>query len=89
MDLKLKDMTRELIERDMQIKLLSEKLRSRESEKKLRVEHADLLCSVSDLILKFLQRLDGKADGNLREEIEVLQERASRISAPRFNTRYG
>jgi hypothetical protein len=82
-------MTRELIERDMQIKLLSEKLRSRESEKKLRVEHADLLCSVSDLILKFLQRLDGKADGNLREEIEVLQERASRLSAPRFNTRYG
>ena len=87
--MKLKDMTRELIERDMQIKLLSEKLRSRESEKRLRVEHADLLCSVSDLILKFLQRLDGKADGNLREEIEVLQERASRLSVPRFNTRYG
>lgn len=68
LEMKLKDLARELTQRDMQIKLWKEKLRGRENDQKLRLEHSDLLISVSDLILKFLQRLETGKGGNLREE---------------------
>ncbi|CAG9322968.1 unnamed protein product [Blepharisma stoltei] len=84
LEMKLKDLARELTQRDMQIKLIKEKMRGRENDQKLRLEHSDLLISVSDLILKFLQRLETGKGGDLREEIDLLQERASRLSAPRY-----
>lgn len=83
-EMKLKDLAREITQRDMQIKIHKEKLRGKENDQRLRLEHSDLLISVSDLILKFLQRLETGKGGNLREEIDLLQERASRLSAPRY-----
>jgi len=83
LEFKLRDMSKELTARDLHIKLLNEKLRNKESEKKLRVEHADLLCNVSDLILKFLKKLDGSNDPSLRRDITNLQEQAQRLSVHR------
>lgn len=83
LELKLKDMTKELTARDLHIKLLNEKLRNKESEKRLKIEHADLLCNVSDLILKFLKRLEGSTDPSIRRDIDQLQEQAYRLSTHR------
>ena len=79
-ELKLKDLAREILQRDMQIKILNEKFRGREEERKVRIEHSDLLISVSELIIKFLKKLETGKGGDLTEEIDVLQERASRLS---------
>jgi hypothetical protein len=79
-ELQVKELEKQLVKRDMTNQLYKEKLRAVETEKKLRVEHADLLCSVSDLVLKFLQRLEGTTDVGLRREISELKDRASRIS---------
>lgn len=80
LELQVKELEKQLTKQTMTNQLLKEKFRTVESEKKLRLEHADLLCSVSDLILKFLQRLEGTTDVGLRREISDLRDRASRIS---------
>lgn len=84
-ELKMKDFASELLKRDMQIKVLNQKFRGREEERKLRNEHSDLLISVSELIIKFLKKLETGKGGDLRQEIDLLQgkkyvERASRLS---------
>jgi hypothetical protein len=70
---KLNDLAREILQRDMQIKVLNQKFRGREAERKLREEHTDLLISVSELIIKFLRKLETGKGGDLKEEIEQLQ----------------
>jgi hypothetical protein len=69
----------------MQIKVLNQKFRGREEERKMRIEQSDLIISVSELIIKFLKKLETGKGGDLAEEIDQLQgkiyaERASRIS---------
>ena len=84
-ELKMRDFTAEILKRDMQIKVLNQKFRGRDEERKLRVEHSDLLVSVSELIIKFLRKLETGKGGDLKEELDSLQgiiylERASRLS---------
>lgn len=65
MEHNIKEVTREYLEKEAQIRLLQERIRSQETEKRLRVEHADTMCNVSDLVMKLLKRMDaGKGSGD-------------------------
>jgi hypothetical protein len=84
-ELKMKDFTAEILKRDMQIKVMNEKFRGREEEKKFRIEQGELIVSVSELLIKFLKKLETGKGGDLKQELDQLQgifylERASRIS---------
>ena len=79
LELRLKDMSKEILQRDMQNKLLNEKLKGKRNERKIQMEHSEMLCSVSDLIVKFLRKLEtGK--GDLTEQIDDLQEKTGRFN---------
>lgn len=84
-ELKMKDFTAEILKRDMQIKVLNEKFRGRETEKKIRTEQGELIVSVSELLIKFLRKLETGKGGDLKEELSQVQgkvylERVSRMS---------
>lgn len=84
-ELKMKDFTAEILKRDMQIKVLNEKFRGRETEKRIRTEQGELIVSVSELLIKFLKKLETGKGGDLKEELSQVQgkvyvERVSRMS---------
>jgi hypothetical protein len=72
-EIKLRDFAQEVLKRDMQIKVLNQKFRGREEERRLRVEQSDLIISVGDLIIKFLRKLETGKGGDLKEELDELQ----------------
>lgn len=82
---KLRDVKAEIVQRDMQLRLVEQRIQSYESEQGSRLEHAELICSVmqrqvSDLIVKFLEQLDPAKASRLHHEIVSVQERASQIA---------
>lgn len=84
-EMKMKDFTAEILKRDMQIKVLNEKFRGREAEKRIRSEQGELIVSVSELLIKFLRKLETGKGGDLKEELIQVQgkfyvERVSRMS---------
>ena len=75
---KLRDMKAEIVQRDMQLRLVEQRILSYESEQASRIEHADLICSVrerqvADLIVKFLEQLDPAKASRLHHEIVSVQ----------------
>ena len=90
LEAKLREVKTEIIQRDMQLRLVEQRIQAYESEQSTRIEHADLICSVqltqvADLIVKFLEQLDPAKASRLHHEIVNVQgmryaERASQIA---------
>ena len=75
-ELKMKDFAAEILKRDMQIKVMNEKFRGREEEKRSRVEQGELIVSVSELLIKFLKKLETGKGGDLKQELDQIQGKA-------------
>ncbi|KRW99016.1 hypothetical protein PPERSA_11617 [Pseudocohnilembus persalinus] len=58
LDKKLEDMNLLLLEKEGQIKVLKEKIYSYEREKKNSIDHAQLLCSVSEKLMTVLNKME-------------------------------
>eukprot|EP00742_Colponemidia_sp_Colp-10_P006063 GILJ01006488.1.p1 GENE.GILJ01006488.1~~GILJ01006488.1.p1 ORF type:complete len:770 (-),score=153.93 GILJ01006488.1:183-2492(-) len=81
LELKIKELEKEAAQKSAERDFLRERIVAAENEKKIKVEHAELLCKVSDLILKFLRKLDGwPGFENLNREIDTLSSTTSAIT---------